>query len=156
MEMTDEIRLPLAITDVWAALNDPVILQQAIPGCQTLEQISDTELQASVKVKIGPVSATFKGAVMLSDLTPPTSYVIAGSGTGGVAGSAKGEAQVTLIEEGQDTILRYQVSAAVSGKIAQLGSRLIESTAKKLSTQFFTNFTKILNPQAESAADSKV
>ena len=156
MEMTDEIRLPLAITDVWAALNDPVILQQAIPGCQTLEQISDTELQASVKVKIGPVSATFKGAVILSDLTPPTSYVIAGSGTGGVAGSAKGEAQVTLIEEGQDTILRYQVSAAVSGKIAQLGSRLIESTAKKLSTQFFTNFTTILNPQADSAAKSEV
>lgn len=155
MEMTDEIRLPLAITDVWAALNDPVILQQAIPGCQTLEQISDTELQASVKVKIGPVSATFKGAVILSDLTPPTSYVIAGSGTGGVAGSAKGEAQVTLIEEGQDTILRYQVSAAVSGKIAQLGSRLIESTAKKLSTQFFTNFTTILNPQADSAAKSE-
>ena len=147
MEMRDEIRLPLAITDVWAALNDPVILQQAIPGCQTLEQISDTELQASVKVKIGPVSATFKGSVTLSDLTPPTSYVIAGSGTGGVAGSAKGEAQVTLIEDGQDTILRYKVSAAVSGKIAQLGSRLIESTAKKLSTQFFTNFTAILNPQ---------
>ena len=146
MEMQDEIRLPLPIQQVWDALNDPAILAQSIPGCQDLTQESDTELSAKVKVKIGPVSANFKGLVTLQNLKPPHSYVIAGSGSGGVAGNAKGQASVQLVEDGDETILRYEVQAVVSGKIAQLGSRLIESTAKKLSSQFFSNFTQLLAP----------
>lgn len=142
--MQDEIALPISIEAVWQALNDPEILQQAIPGCLSLERMSDTELAAKVKVKIGPVAATFKGQVTLSDLVPPTSYVITGAGTGGVAGSAKGQAHVMLKADGAHCILAYNVSAVVSGKIAQLGSRLVESTAKKLSQQFFTNFTALI------------
>ena len=144
MDMRDEIALPISVEQAWQALNDPEILQQAIPGCLSLEQISDTELAAKVKVKIGPVAATFKGQVTLSDLNPPRSYVIAGSGTGGVAGSAKGQAAVTLADNGEGCVLSYDVSAVVSGKIAQLGSRLVESTAKKLSQQFFDNFTALV------------
>jgi len=151
MDMRDEIALPLSVEDVWQALNNPEILQQAIPGCLSLEQISDTELAAKVKVKIGPVAATFKGQVTLSDLNPPTSYVIAGSGTGGVAGSAKGQAEVTLTADGDNCILSYDVSAVVSGKIAQLGSRLVESTAKKLSQQFFDNFTNLVTDKVASS-----
>ena len=147
MEMQDEIRLAMAVDRVWEALNDAEILAKAIPGCQTLEKLSDTEFEAKVKVKIGPVSATFKGAVALSDLNPPHAYVIAGSGTGGVAGSAKGQAAVALRQDGDETVLSYEVSAVVSGKIAQLGSRLIESTAKKLSGQFFDNLSQLLNGQ---------
>lgn len=151
MDMRDEIALPLSVEDVWQALNDPEILQQAIPGCLSLEQISETELAAKVKVKIGPVAATFKGQVTLSDLNPPTSYVIAGAGTGGVAGSAKGQAEVTLTDKGETCLLAYDVSAVVSGKIAQLGSRLVESTAKKLSQQFFDNFTNLVTDKVASS-----
>ena len=151
MDMRDEIALPLSVEEVWQALNDPEILQQAIPGCLSLEQVSETELAAKVKVKIGPVAATFKGQVTLSDLNPPTSYVIAGSGTGGVAGSAKGEAKVTLMPDGVHCLLSYDVSAVVSGKIAQLGSRLVESTAKKLSQQFFDNFTNLVTDKEASS-----
>ena len=142
MEMQESHELPVPVSKVWAALNDPEILARAIPGCQSLTQDSDTELSAVVKLKIGPVSATFKGAVTLSDLNPPHAYVIAGSGTGGVAGGATGSAAVQLeeIDGGAGTRLSYQVDAAVTGKIAQLGSRLIESTAKKLATAFFKNF----------------
>ena len=151
MDMRDEIALPLSVEEVWQALNDPEILQQAIPGCLSLEQVSETELAAKVKVKIGPVAATFKGQVTLSDLNPPTSYVISGSGTGGVAGSAKGEAKVTLMPDGAHCLLSYDVSAVVSGKIAQLGSRLVESTAKKLSQQFFDNFTNLITDKEASS-----
>ena len=154
MEMQDEIRLPVSITDVWTALNDPHILEQAIPGCTSLTQETQTSLSARVKIKIGPVSANFKGNVTLSDMDPPHAYTISGSGTGGVAGSAKGSAKVTLRAQGDETILSYDVSASVSGKIAQLGSRLIESTAKKLSLQFFDNFTNLISPETpETPAD---
>ena len=155
MEMQDEIRLPLGVEQIWEALNDPDILRQSIPGCTSLEQDSETELSAKVKVKIGPVAASFKGSVSLSDLQPPTSYVISGSGTGGVAGSAKGTAKVTLTPDGSETIMRYEVSASVSGKIAQLGSRLIESTAKKLSHQFFDNFTSVIAPDHKAEKDAQ-
>ena len=148
MEMQDEIRLPLAIEDVWASLNDPDILAKSIPGCTSLTQESETILSAKVKVKIGPMSANFTGKVTLSDIKAPQSYIIGGQGSGGVAGNASGEAKVTLRQDGDDTILSYDVSASVSGKIAQLGSRLIESTAKKLALQFFQNFTVIVAPDA--------
>ena len=155
MEIKDSVILPLPIEHVWAELNNPETLQQAIPGCQELHQDSPTELAAVVKLKIGPVSATFKGQVQLTDLNPPHSYVISGSGTGGVAGGATGSAHVTLeeIENGTQTCLHYEVDAAVTGKIAQLGSRLILSTAKKLAGAFFANFVSLLTPQDEAAKE---
>lgn len=151
MELKQSQDIPLPIDEVWAALNDAEILAKAIPGCQELNQVSNTELTAKVKLKIGPVSATFTGEVTLSELNPPHSYVISGSGKGGVAGGATGSARVDLepIKDGAATRLTYEVDAAVTGKIAQLGSRLIESTAKKLATKFFTDFISVLSPEAD-------
>lgn len=152
MEIKDSTLLPLPVEKIWEELNNPEILRQAIPGCQELNQLSPTELDAIVKLKIGPVSATFKGSVELSELNPPTSYVISGSGSGGVAGGAKGSARVWLEprEDGAATELFYEVEAAVTGKIAQLGSRLILGTTKKLAAAFFTNFTELVAPQTNS------
>ncbi|MBZ9602571.1 CoxG family protein [Phyllobacterium chamaecytisi] len=140
MDLTGEERIAASRDTVWKALNDPEILKACIPGCESLEKISDTELEATVGVKIGPVKARFNGKVQLTNLNPPSSYTISGEGKGGVAGFAKGGADVTLIEEGSETVLAYVVNADVGGKIAQLGSRLIASTSKKLATQFFENF----------------
>ena len=153
MQLNQSHDIPVPIEDVWEALNNEEILAKAIPGCETLEKTSDTELSAKVKLKIGPVSATFTGAVSLSELTPPHAYVISGTGKGGVAGGASGSAQVTLeeIEGGMATRLSYEVDAAVTGKIAQLGARLIESTAKKLATRFFDDFVALLSPDGTQA-----
>ncbi len=140
MDLTGEERIAASRDTVWKALNDPEILKACIPGCESLEKISDTELEATVGVKMGPVKARFSGKVELTNLNPPSSYTISGEGKGGVAGFAKGGADVTLIEEGSETVLSYKVNADVGGKIAQLGSRLIASTSKKLATQFFENF----------------
>jgi uncharacterized protein len=140
MDLTGEERIAASRDTVWKALNDPEILKACIPGCESLEKISDTELEATVGVKMGPVKARFSGRVELTNLNPPSSYTISGEGKGGVAGFAKGGADVTLIEEGSETVLAYVVNADVGGKIAQLGSRLIASTSKKLATQFFENF----------------
>ena len=151
MQLNQSHDIPVPVQTVWTALNDAEILAQAIPGCEMLEKNSDTELSAKVKLKIGPVSATFTGEVTLSELNPPHSYVISGSGKGGVAGGATGSARVDLepIEDGAATRLTYEIDAAVTGKIAQLGSRLIESTAKKLATKFFTDFIYVLSPEAD-------
>ena len=153
MELKQSQDIPIPVAQVWSALNDDQILAQAIPGCQELTKISDTELTAKVKLKVGPVSATFVGEVTLSELNPPYSYVISGSGKGGVAGGATGLARVSLetIDNGNATRLTYDVDAAVTGKIAQLGSRLIESTAKKLATKFFTDFIAILSPKSKQS-----
>jgi uncharacterized protein len=140
MDMSGEERIAAKREVVWAALNNPDILRACIPGCQNLEMASPTEMTATVKIKIGPVSATFAGEVTLSDLNPPEGYKISGEGKGGIAGFAKGGAEVHLREDGNDTILSYNVDAQIGGKLAQLGSRLIDSTAKKLAGQFFTNF----------------
>jgi carbon monoxide dehydrogenase subunit G len=137
---------------VWRGLNDPEILKRCIPGCQSLEMTSPTELAAVVKIKIGPVSASFTGNVMLSNLNPPEGYTISGEGKGGIAGFAKGGADVTLTEDGADTVLRYDVKAEIGGKLAQLGSRLIDSTAKKLAQQFFTDFGAAVSGTAEAAS----
>lgn len=143
MNMSGEQRIEAPVARVWDALNDPQILKASIPGCEKLEKKSDTELAATVKLKIGPVSAKFAGEVELKNLKPPHSYTIQGEGKGGIAGFAKGGADVTLTEDGPDaTILSYEVRADVGGKLAQLGSRLIDSTAKKLAGQFFENFGK--------------
>ncbi|SIR12902.1 hypothetical protein SAMN05880590_11274 [Rhizobium sp. RU35A] len=144
MDINGEERIAAPRSVVWAALNDPEILRQCIPGCQSLEQRSPTELAATVKVKIGPVSASFSGEVTLSDMIPPESYRIAGEGKGGIAGFAKGFADVALTEDGNETILRYNVDAQVGGKLAQLGSRLIGSTSQKLAQQFFASFNAVV------------
>ncbi|MCP8897268.1 carbon monoxide dehydrogenase subunit G [Shinella daejeonensis] len=145
MDMSGEERIAAPREAVWAALNDPDVLKDCIPGCQSLTKKSPTELEATVRVKIGPVSATFNGAVTLSDLNPPESYTISGEGKGGIAGFAKGGAAVRLTEDGDETILSYDVQAQVGGKIAQLGSRLIDSTSKKLAGQFFSDLGARLN-----------
>ncbi|MEM7427693.1 MAG: carbon monoxide dehydrogenase subunit G [Pseudomonadota bacterium] len=149
MELKGEqiIKAPRDI--VFAALNDPDILKESIPGCQSLTKVSDTEMEAEVGLKIGPVKATFKGAVELSNIKAPESYTIAGEGKGGAAGHAKGGADVSLREESDHTVLSYDVKAQVGGKLAQLGSRLIDSTARKLSAQFFTRFGKIVEAGQE-------
>ncbi len=127
MRMSGEYRIEAPREAVWAALNDPEVLKQAIPGCEEIEKISDTELAAKVKIKVGPVSAKFSGAVTLSDLDPPKGYTISGEGKGGPAGFAKGGAKVRLEEDGAATILYYDVEARVGGKLAQIGSRLIDA-----------------------------
>jgi len=141
IEGEERIRAPME--KVWAALNDPDVLRACIPGCETLEKKSDTELAATVVLKIGPIKANFAGEVTLSNLNPPTSYTISGEGRGGIAGFAKGGADVTLAADGDDsTVLTYAAKADVGGKIAQLGSRLITSTSKKLAGQFFSTFNE--------------
>ncbi len=144
MEMHDSQRIAAPREAVYAALNDPEVLKQCIPGCEELEMVSPTEMNATVTLRIGPVKARFKGAVELTDLVPPESYTISGEGKGGVAGFAKGGAKVTLIEEGDETVLQYDVKADIGGKLAQLGGRLIDSTSKKLAGQFFKNFGAVL------------
>jgi carbon monoxide dehydrogenase subunit G len=139
MDMSGEERIAAPREAVWAALNDPDVLKACIPGCQSLTMKSPTELEATVKIKIGPVSASFSGEVTLSNLNPPESYTISGEGKGGIAGFAKGGADVRLTEDGDGTILAYDVKAQIGGKLAQLGSRLIDSTSKKLATQFFAD-----------------
>ena len=142
MDMNGSHRIPAKRDAVWAALNDPDVLKECIPGCESLEMTSDTEMAAAVTSKIGPVKAKFKGNVTLSDINAPESYTISGEGKGGVAGFAKGSANVKLTEEGAETVLTYEAKAQVGGKLAQLGSRLIDSTAKKMAEEFFSSFSE--------------
>lgn len=142
MEMNGSHIIPASRETVWEALNNPDVLRACIPGCEELEMSSPTEMSATVVTKIGPVKAKFKGDVTLENLNPPNSYTISGEGKGGIAGFAKGGADVTLTEVPEGTQLDYNVDAKVGGKIAQLGSRLIDSTARKLADQFFTNFSE--------------
>jgi carbon monoxide dehydrogenase subunit G len=153
MTMTGQVMLPADRATVWAALNDPEILKRAIPGCQELAKTSDTEFTATAKIAVGPVKATFKGKVNLTDIDPPNGYRISGEGQGGVAGFAKGGAKVHL-EDGENggTRLDYDVEAHIGGKLAQLGGRLINGVAKKYADEFFTNFAKALAPAEAGAA----
>jgi uncharacterized protein len=154
MQMNDSQRIPASKEKVWAALNDPVVLKTCIPGCQSLEMSSPTEMTATVVFRVGPVKATFGGKVTLSDLDPPNSYRISGEGSGGVAGFAKGGATVRLESESADvTILHYEVDAQIGGKLAQLGQRLIDSTAKKLAGDFFAAFGAAVGGTAEAPAE---
>src|SRR5258707_2551347 len=137
MEIKGEYKIAAPREKVFAALNDPTVLQACIPGCESLEKVSDTEMKAKVRLRIGPVSASFTGKVTLSDIDPPNGYKITGEGQGGAAGFAKGSAVVTLQDDGAATVLDYNVDAQVGGKIAQVGARLIDGTAKKLADEFF-------------------
>ena len=151
MDMSGEYRIPAPRDRVWAALNDPEILKQAIPGCEELTKHSDTELEAKVTAKVGPVKAKFTGNVRLENINAPESYSIVGEGKGGAAGFAKGGADVHLKEDADDTILTYNAKAEVGGKLAQIGSRLIQGTAKKMADDFFGKFSQIVT-DAEIAA----
>lgn len=152
MDMTGEQTIPAPRETVWEALNDPEVLKACIPGCEEIEKTSDTGFTAKVAAKVGPVKARFSGAVELQDLNPPVSYTIAGEGKGGAAGFAKGGAKVELEEVDGGTLLKYQVNANVGGKLAQIGGRLIDSTAKKYANDFFETFTKIASERAGGGA----
>lgn len=149
MDMTGEQRIPADRATVWKALNDADILRACIPGCQELVKESETEMTAIAVIKVGPISARFQGRVTLSDLDPPNGYRISGEGQGGVAGHAKGGATVRLTEDGDGTILHYDVSAQIGGRLAQLGGRMIDATARSMSAAFFKKFAEeILARQA--------
>ena len=152
MEMTGEFRIPAPRQRVWEGLNDPEVLKQCIPGCQALEKVSDTEFNGRVVASVGPVRATFGGKVTLSDLDPPQSYTISGEGSGGVAGFAKGGAKVNLAEDGAATVLTYAVQAQVGGKLAQVGSRLIDGVARKMANDFFGHFAAVMAPEQPAPA----
>jgi carbon monoxide dehydrogenase subunit G len=152
MDMTGERRIPAPRQVVWSALNDPDVLRVTIPGCESLEKQSDTAMKATASVKIGPISARFTGNVQLSDIDPPNGYTISGEGQGGVAGFAKGGAKVHLDDDGGGTVLRYEVHAQVGGKLAQLGARLVDASAKQLADQFFDRFSARVAPAATPAA----
>jgi carbon monoxide dehydrogenase subunit G len=154
MDMTGERRIEASREVVWAALNDPAVLRASIPGCESLEKLSDNELKATAAIKIGPIAARFTGQVQLADLDPPNGYTISGEGQGGVAGFAKGGAEVRLEADGAVTVLRYIVKAQVGGKIAQLGARLIDATAKQMADQFFTRFAAQVGAPAAVEASS--
>lgn len=142
MTMTGEVQLAAPRQTVWEKLNDPAILKACIPGCEELEKTADGGFQAVAKMKVGPVSARFKGKVTLSDLDPPNGYKISGEGEGGVAGFAKGGAVVGLTDKDGGTLLSYSVEAQIGGKLAQLGQRLINGAAKKLADEFFVKFAE--------------
>ncbi len=146
MDMTGERRIAAPRQAVWNALNDTETLKASIPGCESLEKTDDTHMKAVAAVKLGPISARFNGAVTLSDIDAPNSYTISGEGQGGVAGFAKGGAKVFLTDDAGATLLKYEVHAQVGGKLAQLGARLIDATAKQMAEQFFTKFADAVQP----------
>jgi carbon monoxide dehydrogenase subunit G len=158
MKITGEQSIAANPEKVWQALNDPEVLRQAIPGCKSLEKAGDNAFKATIETKVGPIKAVFTGDVQLSDLDPPQGYTLSGKGSAGSMGNAKGSARVRLSPDGAGTKLSYDVDADVTGKFAQLGSRLIQGTANLLADQFFTRFGEIVAgpaPGAEAAPASK-
>lgn len=154
MEMTGEERIAAAQAATWAALNDPEILKACIPGCESIERVADNEYQVLMVARIGPVSAKFKGKLALADIKPPDSYSLAFEGQGGAAGFGKGSARVRLEPDGEGTLLRYEARANVGGKLAQIGSRLVDAAAKKISQDFFAAFNqKVGAPQDAHGAN---
>jgi uncharacterized protein len=155
MDMTGERQIAAPRQAVWAALNDPAVLKACIPGCESLEKTSDTDMIATASVRLGPVAARFSGKLKLSDLDPPNGYKLSGEGQGGPAGAAKGAAEVRLEDRDGGTRLTYVVKAQVGGKIAQVGGRLIDATAKGMADQFFTRFAERLeHPEAAAAREA--
>jgi carbon monoxide dehydrogenase subunit G len=156
MEMSGEYRIPAPREEVWAALNDPEVLQKSIPGAESVIKVADDEFEAVAKAKVGPVSARFKGKVKLTDIDPPNGYTISGEGNGGAAGFAKGSAKVSLTEADGGTLLSYTVSAQVGGKLAQIGQRFIESTASRMSQEVFDNFSQLAGGSRVEPAASDI
>ncbi len=151
MDMTGEQSIALPQQRVWEALNDPAILKACIPGCESIERISDTEYKVSMTAAVGPVKARFAGKLLLSDLDPPRSYSLAFEGSGGTAGFGKGTAHVSLEPDGDHTRLVYKASATVGGKLAQVGSRLIDGVARKMADDFFARFNRTVAPGQAAA-----
>jgi carbon monoxide dehydrogenase subunit G len=152
MEMTGEYRIPATQQRVWDALNDPAVLKACIAGCQQLDKVSDTEFKAIVATKVGPISATFRGAVNLSELDAPNGYTLTGQGQGGAAGFARMSARVALKPEADVTLLTYAANAEIGGKLASVGSRLVQSVARKNADDFFSTFARQLGGTGESEA----
>jgi carbon monoxide dehydrogenase subunit G len=152
MDLKGEHRINLPQARVWQALNDPAILKASIPGCDELTKESDTNFKGKVSASVGPVRAKFSGEANLSEIDAPNGYTLTASGSGGAAGMAKGVAVVKLEADGTDTVLRYDVSAQVAGKLAQIGSRLVEMAARKMADEFFTNFVRQIEPVAAAEA----
>ncbi len=155
MEMTGEQLIPLPQVETWRALNDTAILKDCIPGCETIERTSDNEYQLVMTAKVGPVSAKFKGKMTLADVDAPRAYTLVFEGQGGVAGFAKGQANVQLTPDGEGTRLGYAVKGMVGGKLAQVGARLIDGVAKKMAQQFFTTFNQRMSGEKPEAADKR-
>ncbi len=153
MDMTGEWRIPAPRQIVWEALNDPEVLKLSIPGCESLERLEGDQMRATAAVKVGPMSARFTGKVQLSDIDPPNGYRISGEGQGGPAGFAKGGANVALKDDGTGTLLTYQVNAQIGGRLAQLGARLIDATAKQMADAFFDRFSQQVEAQQVRAAE---
>ena len=151
MEMSGEQHIPLPQQRVWEALNDPEILKACIPGCESIDRVSENEYKVAMTAAVGPVKAKFSGKLLLSDINPPNSYSLAFEGSGGAAGFGKGSAQVSLAPESGGTLLTYKAQASVGGKLAQIGSRLIDGVARKMADDFFIRFNKTVAPAAESA-----
>jgi hypothetical protein len=155
MEMQGEQIIPAPRDQVWEALNDPEVLRQCIPGCESLEKTAEDKFEAAVTAKVGPVKAKFKGEVELSDIDPPNGYTLSGSGSGGAAGFGKGSAKVRLEDVPDGTKLTYDVTASVGGKLAQIGSRLVDGAARKMADDFFSNFKDAVSgpaPETTGAA----
>ena len=155
MEMTGEQLVPASQEVTWNALNDPEVLKACVPGCESIERISGNDFQVLMVARVGPVSAKFKGKLSLSDIKPPDSYAISFEGQGGAAGFAKGGASVRLAPEGSSTRLSYDVKANVGGKLAQIGSRLVDGAAASLAEQFFVRFAARFAPPAASGAGAE-
>ncbi len=155
MELSQRVWIPVRQVLVWQALNDPEILKHCLPGCESFDAVADAvadpvadkEFEVVLIVKVGPVKAKFKGEVILTDVLAPISYKISGTGKGGVAGFAKGAAEVSLksSDDGESTLMSYQVTASVGGKLAQIGSRLVTGAARKMAADFFTRFVRLLS-----------
>ncbi len=154
MEMTGEQLIPVAQVEVWRGLNDPEVLKACIAGCESIERVSDTEYRVAMVAAVGPVKARFNGKLLLSDLNPPNSYSLSFEGSGGAAGFGKGGAQVSLKTEGAGTRLTYSAKASVGGKLAQVGSRLIDGVARKMADDFFTAFNEKLAGPAAAPAEA--
>ena len=159
MEFTGTYSIPASRAAVWDALNDPEILQACIPGCEAMAQQGDNQFEATVFAKVGPVQARFKGKVTLENLEPPIGYELKFDGSGGVAGFAKGDARINLTSEGDHTVMTYQANAKIGGKLAQIGQRLVDSSAKKMADDFFTEFSRLaafgFDPEAEKEAEKQ-
>ena len=154
MDMTGEYTIPAPREKVWEALNDAEVLKASVPGCETLEKVSDTEFTATVMARVGPVRTKFNGRVTLSDLDPPNGYTISGEGQGGAAGFGKGGARVTLTGADGETVLRYEANASVGGKMAQIGSRVVEGVARKMADDFFARFAEQVAPGGEAEEEA--
>jgi uncharacterized protein len=154
MDMTGERRIPAPRQTVWEALNNPEVLKVSIPGCESLEKVEGDQMKATAAVKIGPMAARFSGRVHLTEIDPPNGYRISGEGQGGPAGFAKGGANVALKDIAEGTLLSYQVNAQVGGKLAQLGARLIDATAKQMADQFFDRFSQQVQARTPATAEA--